>query len=185
MIVRIVIRTRRPSSEATFVHPMNSAARTAILARGFQETKFARVFPDGWNQDAARFNPSSVAGTVEQLRRLAHGPKLNLRHAVVVFTYEGEPCLSNVDRDLFWKAFGVPIFEQRLSPRNELVAMECEAHAGLHLVGDFGHLRPDKSTCACGNPAPRLSRPSRPARHTHPVDLVRRPKAEALASAPA
>lgn len=179
MIVRIVLRTRRSSSGgALFMHPMKPAPRTAILTPGFEQTKLARVFATGWNQDAAHFEPSSVAGTVEQLRHLTRVSGVRLSHAVVVFTYQGEAGLSNSDRDLFWKAFGVPVFEQRLGPNNELVAMECEAHAGLHLAGDFGHLRPDKNTCACGNPAPRLSHATRRPRSSQPVDLVRRPKSQ-------
>jgi len=178
MIIRIVVRTRRSSGGARFVHPMNPAPRTAILTPGFQQTKLARVFADGWNREAERFEPSSIAGTVEQLRRLTKVQGIKLRHALVVFTYDGQSALANADRDLFWKAFGVPIFEQRLGSHNELVAMECEAHAGLHVAGDFGHVRPDKNTCACGNPAPRLVNAARRPRSAQPVSLVRRPKTQ-------
>ena len=65
------------------------------------------------------------------------------------------------DRKLFWGAFGVPVFEQYLGLRNELLAAECDAHCGLHVVwgcDDFD-LNPDM--CACGNGAPRLSRGAR------------------------
>lgn len=139
---------------------MDPTPRTAILVPGFQETKLVRVFPAGWNEEAARFRPSSIAGPAEQLRRLT-GEDLQLRHAVVAFTYEGQAALSDDDRDLFWEAFGVPVFEQHMGPGNELLAMECDAHAGLHVMGDFAHLRLDRNSCACGNPAPRLPRPSR------------------------
>lgn len=148
---------RRRKSGARFVHPMNPVPRTAVLAPGFQETKMIRVFASGWNEAAARFKPSSIAGPPEQLRQLTRLP-LRLQHAVIVFTYDGRPRLSDEDRDLFWSAFGVPVFEQCLGPANELLAMECDAHAGLHVVGDFEHLRADHNSCACGNPAPRVSR---------------------------
>jgi len=180
MLVRIVVRTRRPSGGARFVHPVNPASRTAIFTSGFQSTKVTRIFDSGWNPEVARFAPASIAGTVEQLRRLTREGQLQLQHAVVVFTYEGQTTLSDADRDFFWKALGVPVFEQRLAANNELVAMECEAHSGLHMAGDFGHLRPDKNTCACGNPAPRLARPARPSRSRRPVDLVRRSKSTEL-----
>jgi len=183
MIVRIVLRARRSSSvESRFVHPMSPTPRTAILAPGFQQTKLVRVFAAGWCEEAARFQPTSIAGTVEQLRGLTRISGISLSHAVVVFTSQGEAGLSSSDRDLFWKSFGVPVFEQRLGPRNELIAMECEAHAGLHMVGDFSHLRRDKNTCACGNPAPRLPGPARRPRPAQPVDLVRRPKTEQAAA---
>jgi hypothetical protein len=153
----MTVRIRLRGPGARFVHPMDPMPRTAILAPGFRETKLIRAFPSGWDEDAARFEPSSIAGTPEQLRRWTR-VGLQLRHAVIVFTYEGQPELSNADRDFFWKAFGVPVFEQHLGPGNQLLAMECDAHAGLHLAGDFSHLRGDKSSCACGNPAPRLLR---------------------------
>ena len=152
----MLIQLRRRESGARFVHPMDPAPRTAVLAPGFQETKLIRVFPSGWNEAAARFEPSSIAGTADRLRGLIR-LGLQLRHATIVFVYDGQPGLSSADRDLFWEAFGVPVFEQHLGPGNELLAMECDAHAGLHLAGDFEHLRADQNSCACGNPARRLS----------------------------
>jgi len=152
----MTVRIRLRGAGAHFIHPMDPAPRTAILASGFQETKLIRVFPSGWNENATRFAPSAIAGPLEQLRRLTRLP-LPLTHAVIAFTYEGQPGLSQSDRDMFWKAFGVPVFEQRLGSRNELLAMECDAHAGLHLAGNFETLRASKNVCACGNPAPRLT----------------------------
>ena len=136
---------------------MDPTPRTAILAPGFQETKLVRVFPAGWTEETARFNPSSIAGPTEQLRRLTK-QHLRLGHAVVAFTYEGHAGLSEDDRDLFWDSFGVPVFEQRLGPGNELLAMECEAHAGLHVMGDYDDAHLDRNSCVCGNPAPRFQR---------------------------
>jgi hypothetical protein len=156
----MTLKIRRRVSGATFIHPMDPTPRTAILAPGFQETKLVRVFPAGWNEEAARFNPSSIAGPAERLRPLSK-LGLKLRHAVIAFTYDGQAGFSDDDRDLFWDSFGVPVFEQHLGPGNELLAMECEAHAGLHVMGDFGNLRLDRNSCVCGNPAPRLPRRAR------------------------
>jgi hypothetical protein len=55
----------------------------------------------------------------------------------------------------------VPIFEQYLSPKNRLLASECDAHQGLHVVSGCEGFRLEHDTCACGNPAPRLIRGSR------------------------
>ena len=153
----MTLKIRRRESGAPFIHPMQPTPRTAILAPGFQETKLVRVFPAGWTEEAARFNPSSIAGTTEQLRGLTKRG-LELGHAVVAFTYDGQTGLSDDDRDLFWDAFGVPVFEQRLGPGNELLAMECEAHAGLHVMGDYSDAHMDHNSCVCGNPAPRVQR---------------------------
>jgi len=158
MTVRI--RFQRPAKGAGFVHPLDPAPRTAILAPGFQETKTTRVFPSGWNEEAARFQPQSIAAPVEVLRRLAD-QGLQLEHAVIAFTYDGNAPLSSADRDLFWRAFGVPVFEQYLSEDNELLAMECEAHAGLHVVHGCENFGLDREACACGDRSPRISRGGR------------------------
>ena len=158
MIVRI--RLQRPPKRATFIHPMDPAPRTAILAPGFQPTKMARVFPQGWDQQAARFQPQSIAAPVEELRRLA-SQGLRLEHAVIALTYQNGEGLSYADRDLFWRSFGVPVFEQLLDDDNKLLAAECHAHAGLHVVQDCHDLRLDHEACGCGDRSPRLSRGAR------------------------
>ena len=153
----MIVRIRRPSKGATFIHPMDPAPRTAILAPGFRETRLVRVFPQGWNARAKRFNPSSVAGPLEQLRSLARDG-CPIEQAVVAFTYSGGPALSSADREWLWSAFGVPIFEQYLSPKNKLLATECDAHSGLHVLSGCDGFRLEHDICACGNPAPRLRR---------------------------
>jgi hypothetical protein len=156
MIVRLKLRRRK--NGARFIHPMNPMPRTAILAPGFLETKLSRVFPTGWNEAAERFQPTSIAGTPDQLRRIARDG-VRPQHSVVAFTYDGQEGLTSADRELFWKLFGVPVFEQLLNAGNELIAMECDAHDGLHLVGEFEDL--NRISCACGNPAPRMARKRR------------------------
>jgi hypothetical protein len=158
MTVRI--RFQRPDNSARFVHPMDPAPRTAILAPGFQPSKMTRVFPRGWDEVTARFQPQSIAAPLEELRRLA-SQGLRLEHAVVAFTYEGEEGLSSADRELFWRGFGVPVFEQLLDSRNRLLAMECDAHSGLHVLRGCQDLRLEREPCACGNRSPRISRGAR------------------------
>jgi hypothetical protein len=156
----MVVRIRRPSKGALFIHPIDPAPRTAILVPGFRETRLVRMFPQGWDDRARRFDPASIAGTLEQLRRLARDA-WPLEQAVIVFTYTGEPGISPTDRDLLWKGFGVPVFEQYLSPKNRLLATECDAHSGLHVISGCEEFPLECDVCACGNRAPRLTRGSR------------------------
>jgi hypothetical protein len=156
----MVVRIRRPSKGANFIHPIEPAPRTAILSPGFRETRLARSFSEGWSERARKFNPASIAGPLELLRRMARDTWA-FDQAVVVFTYAGRVGLSPGDRESLWQAFGVPVFEQYLSPRNRLLATECDAHAGLHVLAGCEGLRLEPEACACGNPAPRLIRGSR------------------------
>src|ERR1700674_730281 len=156
----MIVRIRRPHTGARFIHPMDPEPRTAILAGGFQETKDVRVFPRGWNDSVERFQPASLAGPPGELRKLSRRA-VSLENSLIVFTYEGQSGLSHVDREMFWKTFGVPVFEQYLGPRNELLAMECGAHSGLHVVTGCEDLRLERDVCACGSRAPRLSRAAR------------------------
>jgi hypothetical protein len=155
MVIRI--KFQRHNKGARFVHPMDPAPRTAILAPGFQSTRTLRAFPQGWDQRTQRFQPQSIAAPCAELRRLA-SQGLRLEHAVIVLTQEGEDGLSATDRDLFWRAFGVPVYEQYLDENNRLLAMECDAHAGLHVVRGCEDLHWEREACACGDRTPRIAR---------------------------
>ena len=156
----MVVRIRRPFQGAHFVHPIDPAPRTAILAAGFRESRLVRTFPQGWNERARRFRPGTIAGPLDQLRSLAR-EEWPLEQAVIVFTYAGGPGVSPLDRESLWKAFGVPVFEQFLGPRNRLLATECDAHWGLHVVSSCEGFPLEYEVCPCGNPAPRITRGSR------------------------
>jgi len=153
--MRIILR--RPPSGAAFVHPLDPAPRTAVLTAGFQKTKLTRVFPQGWNERAARFSPACVAGPLDQLLQVAQAG-WRVEHSIVVFTYAGQREFSAQDRESFWITFEVPVFEQYLGPDNELLASECDAHSGLHIVNGYEDLDLEHEVCACGNRAPRLPR---------------------------
>jgi len=158
VVIRIpgcVARYVRPRIRATFRAPFS--ARTAILVRGFLETRHIRVFPEGWSERTSRFAPEMLAGQLVQLRQLAcQSDRPSISHALVVLHYAGDSPLTQEDRDRFWRAFGVPLFEQYLNERNEVLAAECDAHGGLHVVRGCLDLPLDHTPCSCGNRAPRL-----------------------------
>jgi hypothetical protein len=156
--MRVIIR--RPSRGTTFVHPVDPAPRTAVLAAGFRSSKFARVFPEGWNQDAERFSPACVAGPLDRIVQVARAGGW-VEHSIVVFTYPGEPGLSSSLRESLWQAFEVPAFEQYRSAEGKLLATECDAHSGLHVVDGYEDLDLEHDICPCGNRAPRLVRGAR------------------------
>ncbi|MCP5119530.1 MAG: hypothetical protein GY953_52690 [bacterium] len=111
-----------------------------------------------------RHRPEAMAGCVAALRRLAHdlidgGESLpSLRYGVLALTAMGYPSLSGVDRDLLWRAFQVPVFEQCRCRDGLLYAEECHAHDGLHLrvPAHVAGVTINHESCVCGDPSPRI-----------------------------
>jgi hypothetical protein len=125
-----------------------------------------------------------LAGTVPLLRSLAEAVESGsltlppVEAAIVAFTGICHGELTVLERDLFWRVFQVPVFEQFLSPDGRVLAMECDAHGGLHLLDPDAPLPGfraflDTSPCGCGNSQPRLSRFERLASESNPAPGIR------------
>lgn len=119
--------------------PLPGNPRTAVFSRGYLQRKGVRRFRRFDDPSLRRFKPEAVAARVDTLRALAWGVDRGtiqlapLRHSVIAFTGILEGPLSEEDRDLFWRVFEVPVFEQFRGFDRELLAWECEAHQGLHI----------------------------------------------------
>jgi hypothetical protein len=128
-----------------------------------------------------------VAASVPVLRRLAEEIEtgaiaLPLQAAVIAFTGVRHEELTELERDRFWRVFQAPVFEHLLSPHGRIVAMECDAHDGLHLLDQNAPLnglraRLDRTPCGCGNWHPRLRQIERLDRPSGPTPLIRTPVA--------
>lgn len=171
--------------------PLGSIGRTAMLADGFEESELVRTFTCLTLEELEEYEPDSLAGPVWRLKNLAELSLAgrmrleSLRGALLVFTGLKHGCLKSQDRDLLWRAFQVPVFEQFRGYSQELLAWECEAHDGLHIhpdnaifeaprdgellltglaceeysllrVGTEMNGRLVTTPCGCGNPSPRL-----------------------------
>jgi hypothetical protein len=80
-------------------------------------------------------------------------------HALICLLRPAESLITLDERALFWRVFGVPLFEQIVDPSGRVIAWECEAHDGLHVDSDETELegyRLDVSPCGCGRKTPRL-----------------------------
>jgi hypothetical protein len=145
------------------VYPIPPAPRTAVLVDGFRSAGNVRVFENGWSQEAADWGPSAIAATVAQLSALP--PVGSVRNALIVLVRPDEPSLAEEDRNRLWRAFRVPVFEQRIDGLCNLLAAECEAHDGLHLESPAAMPREgemvETATCGCGRITPRLIAPER------------------------
>jgi len=147
----------------TFVYPISPVPRTAVLVPWFRAARLlsgaVRVFPDGWNPEAAAFAPAAVAGTLEQIRALAQEQIPSLTHALIVLARFGGRRLTEHDRERLWQDFRLPVFEQIIGPSGDLLAAECEAHDGLHVESPDLPLERetiDTSPCPCGRKTPRI-----------------------------
>jgi hypothetical protein len=156
---------KRWTKKPALVYPIPPAPRTAILMDGFRSAGNTRVFENGWSQEAMLFAPVAIAATPAQLDALRTTPIPSVRNAIIVLVRPGEPNLSENDREHLWRAFRVPVFEQRIDESCTLLAAECEAHDGLHIESPRATPREgeilETTPCGCGRTTPRLIAPER------------------------
>jgi len=131
---------RRHATSQPFRSPLEHLPRTAILMQGFEQSSGVRVIARNWSNGLKHFAATALAGPVAALREIATAIESGLaeapplKHFVVPFTLAPEGALSAHDRDRFWRVFRVPVFEQRLGFDGQVIAYECEAHDGLHIL---------------------------------------------------
>jgi hypothetical protein len=156
---------KRWTKKPALVYPILPAAPTAVLIPGFRSAGNLRVFESGWCEDVLTFAPAAIAATPAQLDALRTTPIPSLRNAIIALVRPGEPNLTEEDRERLWRAFRVPVFEQRIDESCALLAAECEAHDGLHveapgIVPREGEVL-ETAPCGCGKTTPRLIIPQR------------------------
>lgn len=146
-----------------FRYPVPPAPRTAVLASWFRPALLpsqpVRVFSEGWGEEAARYQPLAIAATAEQCRLLCGYLIPSLTRALIVLERPAGTRLAEADRNAFWRAFRVPVFEQIIGPAGQLLAGECEAHEGLHIEAPGLRLTRDMldfTACPCGRKTPRF-----------------------------
>jgi phenylacetate-coenzyme A ligase PaaK-like adenylate-forming protein len=160
------VQVRTPwRKKPVLVYPIPPAPPTAILVDGFRPSGNTRVFEKGWTEEAAQFGPAAIAGTPSQLDALRAASIPSLRNALIALVRPGEPPLTEDDRARLWRAFRVPVFEQRIDQSGRLLAAECEAHDGLHVESPDASPRSgevlETEPCGCGRTTPRLIAPER------------------------
>ncbi|MBX5495526.1 MAG: hypothetical protein IRZ15_09345 [Bryobacteraceae bacterium] len=132
-------------------HPITPTPRTAILDPAYQGDRNCRYIPPDDSRMLMKFEPESIAGPAEALLHLARAvergraPHPGPRHSLIVFSDLQRGLLREAERELLWNVFEVPIFEQLRGFGGELLAEECDAHCGLHLVPGEALLEFDNS----------------------------------------
>ncbi len=156
----MTVRIRWQARRQPFVSPLDPAPRTAVLVPWFQASRAAQ--PSAPQSIAGT---EAIAGTLEQLLELVGTAAPT--HALIVLGRARDPRLRESDRERLWQSFRVPVFEQIIGLAGELLASECDAHDGLHIVSAKLRIEGqgiDRSPCACGRKTPRLE-PVEIARH--------------------
>jgi hypothetical protein len=121
--------------------PLPVPSRLAVVgAAEFHLASHMRAFEPTDIPGLVGYAPDAMALPIDaalsladhKLRGLFELPSLKL--AIVVFSsarLHGAP--ESHHRDLLWKAFGLPVFEQLRGADSGVIARECEVHDGLHL----------------------------------------------------
>jgi hypothetical protein len=151
--------------------PWPAPLKTAVLKPWFELDGHVRIFKNSSVVALERFRPEVIAGPAEALRSLAEeigqtGSALAASLCgLIAFTSIEEAPMSEEARDLLWRTCQAPVFEQLRGLRGELLAMECEAHEGLHFQppakalegwATGSRLAVEEAPCACGRATPRL-----------------------------
>lgn len=145
----------RHSTRETFTNPLPTPAKIAVLAALFEERNGVRCFEPEAVQEIQAFRPQILAGSVKALLRLA--AEIKALRALVVFSGARLGEVNPRDRDLLWRAFQIPLFEQRLAANGTVIARECEAHDGLHVTASVSFDRPMLiNDCECGRTEARI-----------------------------
>jgi hypothetical protein len=149
--------------------PLPIPSRLALIDADFHLASHMRAFESSDVGGLVRYAPDAMALPLDaalslaerRLRGLFELPSLKL--AVVVFSSVGlHGALEMHHRDLLWKAFGLPVFEQLRGADGRVIARECEVHNGLHLdaaempVGMAVEIETEQ--CDCGLETARLRR---------------------------
>jgi hypothetical protein len=175
----LIFRWKRPGFRQSdpagkkqfFRYPLPGARRTALPRIALLDTDFepgpnvARFAGDEiprmrvWEPEVLVV-PLSLALTLadQKQRGLLDLPSLST--AIIALTSVEDSPIVDHHRDLLWRAFGVPLFEQLRGTKGGVIAVECEVHDGLHLldvdVPVAGELITDQ--CPCGAEMPRVRR---------------------------
>jgi hypothetical protein len=163
-------RTRVQAQQ--FVFPLAGPVRVALLEEGFRNNGSMRTFAGNDVSWLPAYAPEALVAGLDLAISLSDRKRRgifelpSLRTAFVVLTSIEDSPLTDDCRDLLWRAWGVPVFEQLRQRDGTIIARECEVHDGLHIAaaGATERLRSRAgieivtSVCECGAETPRMRR---------------------------
>ena len=96
------------------------------------------------------YQPALLVGDLTDLYQAT--PLADLKAVVVLSTH----LMTGTDRNRLWGRFQVPTFEQLIDKRLRVLAEECEAHCGLHVLDTSVSGLRTSIECECGRTEPRI-----------------------------
>lgn len=145
-------------------YPFTPLPRLAVFSLAIPQSRQVRVFRAGEWKALERFRPEALAGwysdlvLVGQLRNSGVLALPDLNAPLLVFSHPETGPLTEDHHTHLWRLFGIPFFEQVRDSAGDLLAQECEARDGFHLLPGAAHrvcAEAYAEPCPCGRPDPR------------------------------
>lgn len=137
-------------------YPLGLSPRIAVLGLPLRLPSNARAFSGPDDPYLALFQPESIAAPFDDFGRLPHAVEAGLRMPLVLFSFPDTGLLTKSPRDWLWQRFGLPVYEQLRDRGGRLLAFECAAHQGLHIVLPSGiECATTDEPCYCGRTGAR------------------------------
>jgi len=157
-------RQRRKASRRVLNYPLYPAPRVAVLGLELDGPSGVRCLTQWTADELARLRPQALAGWWNDLSEVARSVLAgelelpDLQYPILVFERASVAPLPPRVHDLLWEWFRVPTFEQIRAGSGELLAYECAARNGFHLLPgvDAASLGLERAPvpCPCGAPSP-------------------------------
>lgn len=132
-----------------FRNPLPYPARTAVLGYRLSGNQ-VRTFRVADSDAIQAFRPALLVGDLADLYNTV--PPADLKAVVIL----SNNFMTATDRDRLWGRFQVPAFEQLVDHRLRVLAEECEAHCGLHVLDPSVSGLRTSVECECGRTEPRI-----------------------------
>jgi hypothetical protein len=167
-----------------FTFPLSGQVRIALLEEGFLADPNMREFAVDDIAWLRSYAPEALVAPIDLALSLADRKSRglfdlpSLSTAIVVLTSLDHSPLADDHRDLLWRTWGIPVFEQLRRDDGAIIARECEVHDGLHIAAPDEPLLHGRAgleivtgVCECGAETPRLRRAISSSRESGPIQM--------------
>lgn len=154
-----------PEQRYSLDYPLTPLPRMAVLGWQFAPARGLRRLSNWSAEDLEAAAPESLAASPADLLRVAALHREgslwlpSLSYPLVAILRRGEPPLTAAQHDELWQEFGLPVFQQIREPDGRLLAYDCEAADGFHVLEpalSLERMTPLPGPCPCGDATTRV-----------------------------